>query len=310
MRLGMLVLILIATLFGSAFWYETAHGVCQVPIRYYIAEVDPRFNTTKEEIKRIVQNAEHIWEDTLKAELFMYDEEGTLPINLVFDERQEETAREAELREDLEAKEGMSESVATQYEALIEQFRSLKKQYESEVVAYEASLKAYNTEVTEWNDKGGAPEAVLAELRIEEASLKEEQTALEKRAKELNGLVTELNRIGARGNSIITDYNTIIEEYNNRFSESREFAQGDYTGDAINIYQFDAEDDLTIVLAHELGHALSLGHVASEPSIMYHHMDEQSVTEGITKEDIDEFTRVCKNRGFFEQFARRIVGGF
>lgn len=296
MRLGVLTLLLIATLFGSAFWYAEIDSTCKVPVHYYIGDVDPRFGTSKEEIRRIAQNAEALWENRMSAELFVYDASGTLPINLIFDERQENADQEAEIREDLEAKEGMSETVAQQYEKLIKEFRILKKEYESEVIAYETALKSYNTKVSEWNAKGGAPEPVLEDLREEEQGLKTEQRSLESRAKELNGLVVELNRIGARGNSLITDYNEIVSEYNNRFSEVREFAQGDYTGDAINIYQFDAADDLTIVLAHEMGHALSLDHVQNETSIMYYHMGAQDVIHGVTLEDREEYERVCADK--------------
>ncbi len=294
MRIGLLLLLLIATLFGSGFWYTHIDTACKVPVRYRIGEVDPRFGTSAEEIVRIAGRAELIWESEITTELFIYDPDADFPIHLVFDERQENAELEAELREDLETKEGMSESVGAQYEKLIEQFRTLKKQYESRVVAYEASLKDYNDEVTEWNSKGGAPEPVLNTLKESESELKQEQTELEKLTQKLNGIVTELNRIGARGNTLIGDYNTIVEEYNERFSETHEFAQGDYTTDAINIYQFDSEDELVIVLAHEFGHALALGHVENERSIMYRVMDAQEIAEGVTPEDIAEVRRVCE----------------
>ena len=310
MRLGILILLLIATLFGSGFWYSYIDTTCRAPVHYYIGEVDDRFGTSREEVRRILQNAEAMWEEPLSTELFVYDENGTLPVNFIFDERQENADLEAELREDLAAKEGMSESVAQQYERLIGEFRILKKQYESRVVAYEASLRDYNSEVTQWNGRGGAPEPVLNDLRETEASLKEEQGALETLAKKLNALADELNRIGARGNSLITDYNTIVEEYNEQFSTVREFAQGDFTHDVINIYQFDSEDELIIVLAHEFGHALSLDHVSNESSIMYYLLGAQEVDLGTTPEDAAEYARVCGQKSKISSFFRFVRGLF
>jgi predicted Zn-dependent protease len=294
MRLGILLLVLVATLFGSGFWYNKIDAVCRTPITYRIGNVDSRFGTSPEEIHRIALTAEGIWEDRLKTDLFVYDENGRVPINLVFDERQQNADLEAELREDLEAKEGMSETVAAQYERLIAEFRSLKKQYESRVVAYEKTLNAYNKEVTDWNNRGGAPEPVLKDLKEEEEDLRTEQEALQTLSGKLNKIVADLNRIGARGNALIKDYNTIVEEYNTRFSDTHEFAQGDYGNNAINIYQFDSEDELAIVLAHEMGHALSLDHVTNERSIMYHNMGKQSVEEGLTEEDLAEYNRMCE----------------
>jgi len=107
-----------------------------------------------------------------------------------------------------------------------------------------------------------------------------------------------MNAIGAEGNLLVEGYNEIVDTYNSRFDADREFTQGDYQGDAINIYQFDSKEELEIVLAHEFGHALSLGHVEGEESIMFHFMGAQSLEEGTTVFDVDEFERVCGDTGF------------
>lgn len=308
MRLGILFLILTATVFGSGFWYEHIDTQCRAPIRYRIGEIDSRFGTNVAEIQSIAAKAEQVWEVPLSTELFVYDSEAEFAINLVFDERQENADIENELKEDLEAKEGMSEAVSAQYQKLIDQFRSLTDEYELGVLQYESSLDEYNQTVTEWNDKGGAPEEVVSELRVEEAELTKEFSRLEKMTDSINVIVHELNKIGARGNSLIRDYNTVVEEYNNRFGEGHEFAQGDYTQNEINIYQFDSEDELVIVLAHEFGHALAFGHVENEHSVMYHLMGAQDIEMGITAEDIAEYRMMCEDNPFFSKLIARIFG--
>lgn len=307
MRLGILFLILVATIFGGSFWYDEIAGVCKVPIAYRIGNIDERFDTDAEELRRIALRAEVLWEKSLKTDLFVYDENAEFPINLIFDERQENADREAEIREDLEAKEGMSEGVSAQYEKLITEFRRLKKQYESRVFAYEASLKIYNEKVTEWNKKGGAPENVISDLREEEAELDEEYEDLQTLSKKINLIVVDLNKIGASGNSLVADYNSIVENYNEEFSDAHEFTQGDYTQKAISIYQFDSEDELVLVLAHEFGHALSLGHVENEASIMYHFMEKQDVESGITPQDIAEYTAVCSQKNPLLAFMKAML---
>jgi hypothetical protein len=294
MRLGTLLLLLLAVIFGSWYWYQIFNQECKTPVYYRIGTIDERFGTSKDELRRIAKNAESLWEEDLAEDLFVYTEDGKLPINLVFDERQQNANIEEELREDLESKEGMSSDVAAQYERLITEFRALKINYEAKVVTYETELKKYNTTVEGWNDRGGAPPEEVIILKEEQERLSLTQESLENRAKELNKLASQLNFIGAKGNTLITDYNKIVEKYNAQFSESHEYTQGDHSIEAINIYQFNTEEELTLVLAHEMGHALSLGHIANERSIMYRLMGAQQTDFGLSPEDIDEFKRVCE----------------
>lgn len=307
MRLGILFLILIATLFGSGYWYSVFSAPCKVPIHYYIGSVDERFGAKKEDLILITKKAEAIWEAKPGKELFVYDEQGDLPINFIFDERQKNADLEAELKEDLDAKKGMSDSVAEQYQTLIKEFRTVQKSYETRVGKYESNLTAYNTEVTKWNEKGGVPQDQIEGLKKKELALKEEKSVLEKEASKLNTLVAKLNAIGAKGNGLVKDYNTVVSEYNERFNESKEFTQGDYTGDAIHIYQFDSENELSIVLAHEFGHALDLEHVVGEKSVMYHLMDKQGIADGLSDEDRAEFNKVCNQEQSFSSVVRGMV---
>ena len=309
MRLGLLLLILIATLFGSSFWYQYLDTTCKIPVRYRIGNIDARFDTTEDEVKRIVKNAENLWEDALRTDVFIYDQSSNdVIINFVYDERQADADKEAELRADLDAKEGMSESVATQYELLIAEFRTLKKKYESEVVAYETALQTHNAEVSSWNDKGGAPKAVVEKLRARGESLADEQRALIERTEKLNAIAEKLNALGARGNELTTDYNAIVDAYNEEFTTAREFAQGDYKERTINIYEYTSEEELTIVLAHEFGHALSLDHVLGEDSVMYYLMEEQTTKNGIQDEDKAEFARVCTKKSMVERILSALTG--
>ncbi len=310
MRIGILTLLLIAIIFGSGYWYTVFLGACVVPVEYRIGDINSRFSFSREALIRSAKEAEDIWEEKLGQDLFQYNESADFSIHLVFDERQQNAEREAELLEDLKAKEGMSDSVSTQYEKLIDEFRSLKKKYEARVRTYEANLSEHNSEVTAWNDKGGAPQDRVDELNETEASLTKERDEIETLAEKLNSLAVQLNAIGAKGNSLITDYNEIVNEYNDEFSEPLEFTQGDYTGDAINIYQFDSEDELTIVLAHEFGHALSLEHVGNEKSIMYHFMGKQDSTSGISPEDIAEFHESCDQKTKITKFLKVLVPFF
>ncbi len=293
MRSGFFIVLMAVIMFGGSYWYFVAEAVCPVPMEYRIGAIDSRFNISQEEVQNAVSTAESMWEDASGRNLFSYADDGKLTINFVFDERQEYANEEEQLRDTLENKESMSEGVRAQYETLFAKYGDLKKSYEARTATYERNLNAYNAEVAEWNEKGGAPQDVFERLKTTEKTLAKEQTQLNAVAADLNSLVQKMNAISAKGNSLITDYNEVVNEYNNRFTEGHEFTQGDYETKTINIYQYDSRDELEIVLAHELGHALSLDHVEGETSVMYHLMGAQTKDIGVTDTDLAEFVRVC-----------------
>lgn len=289
---------MVAVLFGGGYFYYTAQAVCKVPIAYQVGEIDERFDLTHDEARTIVSNAESLWEDATGRNLFTYDEKADVVVTFIFDERQELSEEERHLRDQLDEKKDVSEAVRGQYEELRAEYDSLRSAYETKRADYEARLAEHNAEVDRWNEEGGAPEDVYAELTETQERLSQEQGELNRIAHELNRLVREINNLSEQGNVVVETYNSIVEAYNNRFSEEREFTQGDYTGDQINIYQYNSVEELTLVLAHEFGHALSLGHIDEEAAIMHHFMGEQDAAEGVTEADLAEFNRVCGEGSF------------
>lgn len=298
MRSGFASMLIVAVLFGSGYWYYTVGAVCKVPIAYSIGTIDPNFGLTVEEARAAISGAESVWEDATGRNLFTYDPDAKFTINFVFDERQAEAEAEVKLKEEIDARENKSDSVKYQYELLLQKYEDLRTDYENRSGAYEERLQAYNAEVDRWNKAGGAPQDVFQDLEDEQQALSREQKELNAISYGLNKLVKEMNTIGDEGNRIIGDYNEVVTEYNKRFSEEKEFTQGDYQGNLINIYQFDSFDELQVVLAHEFGHALSLDHIESSKSIMHHFMSEQSLEDGVTVGDRAEFERVCGENSF------------
>ena len=309
MRSGFTLLLMIAVLFGGGYWYLAAKAICPVPMAYRIGTVDSRFDLSSEEVRNAVSAAESLWEDATGRNLFTYDEAGGLSINFVFDERQQTANDEEHLRETLDEKEEMSDTVRAQYEKLLAEYESLSKKYDGQTAAYQTKLAAYHKEVNEWNVKGGAPEDVFNRLADTKETLAREQARLNGVGDSLNTLVRKMNALSEKGNSLITDYNETVEVYNDQFSEGHEFTQGDYENKVINIYQYDSKDELELVLAHEFGHALSLDHVEGTDAIMYRLMEGQSIEAGIQDADLAEFDRVCgadrSTLGLITEMVRR-----
>jgi len=264
-----------------------------VPIAYDIGAIDERFGITEEEARAAMSDAESLWEDATGKNLFTYAEGGDLLVSFVYDERQATTEKEHELAAVLDSKAEMSEAIRADYETLLAGYEKLKAEHTAKVAAYEKRLAAHNARVEEWNDKGGAPTGIFEELGATSKSLNKESTELNKSAKTLNALVAQINDIGTKGNKAVEAYNSDVARYNDAFGNEREFTQGDYQNGAITIYQFDDGIELRKVLAHELGHALGIGHVDDPQAVMYYLMEGQLSELMLAPADVTAYQNLC-----------------
>jgi hypothetical protein len=301
MRKGFTLSLLITILFGGGYFYYIAEAVCPVPISYTLGDIDERFNITREEARLSLSEAESVWEDATGRNLFTYEEDGKLTIHFVFDDRQQFINAEGEFKEKLDATENISDAIKDTYANLVEEYTDLKMTYETKVASYEQKLAVYNAEVERYNNQGGAPSDVYESLSEQKRVLNREQASLNELSSSLNELVREINNIGEKGNSLINTYNQGVGVYNETFGESREFTQGDYTGEEINIYTFEDSEELKLVLVHELGHALSLEHVDGEESIMHYLLGGQPESSMLSEYDLAEFDRVCGDKTLWEK---------
>ncbi len=311
MRQPFIIALILAVIGFGAYIGHGAAQQCPVPIEYRIWQLDERFNLTETEALAVLADAEAVWEEATGRELFTYNPEGEFPINFIFDERQARTIAEEALRESLNEKEESTDSIAEQHAALVAEYEELEAEYEAAVAEYEARVADFNNDVAQYNDEGGAPPREYAELTRTERSLEREARELSTRAATLEALARDINALSERGNRLIEQYNTGVKTYNHRFGEPGEFTQGDYQGSEINVYSFSSPEELHLVLVHEFGHALSIGHVEGEQSIMYYLLEDQSVPVTLTPEDIAAFAAVCGEdpgvAGWVERFRHQFT---
>lgn len=269
-------------------------GPCDQPLLYSIGSIDPRFGISAEEFQKTIAEAEEIWENEMGKNIFDYAPEGTVKINLVFDERQQ-IARESEvLNQELE-------KLSTSVDTLDNKYADLKKDYEKKAAEYEAAAKKYekkqkdyNKDVSYWNSQGGAPADEFKKLQDESDELSDDFNKLNKKRKEINKLAKEINKLTEKEGKIVSDYNQKVNTYKSKYGESREFEKGVYNGQEINIYQFNETSDLRLVLAHELGHARGITHVENTQSLMYYLMADQDMENSkLTTEDVVALKKVC-----------------
>lgn len=254
-------LIVIGGLFGL-YYYLFLYNNCRLPIKYSVGNVDNRFKITQNEVIASAHDATERWHNQTSDNLFIYDENSSLKINLIYDRRQTDVDEMATEVEKL-----------TKSRALVENFT---QGYDSLVTNYEQDLSKYNQEVDYWNSHGGAPPDIYQRFQQEKADLQARRTTLIDMANILNfqsqtyneNLDNLKNEIDKRKNIIVT--------------------QGLYDSDSntINIYTFGNTDELRLVLMHELGHTLGIGHAQNPISVMYVLLDQQDLKNPqLTEED-------------------------
>ncbi len=307
MRIGFTIVLMVTLVFGGGYWYYTALAICNVPLSYRIGTIHTQFGLTEGEAQNAISEAESLWEDGTSRNLFTSDAEGKIVINFVYDERQQRSDEEALYRKTLEQKEGISDTVRSDYENLLDKYEKLRSDFRKETNSYENQLSVYNDEVAKWNKQGGAPKDIFERLQDTQNALSEEEDQLNAKSAQLNEIVRKMNLLGDRGNSLINDYNSLASEYNSLFSEEKEFTQGEYENKVVNIYEFDTQEELVLVLAHEFGHALSLGHVEETTAIMHHTMGEQRLSTGLTLEDKVLFEKQCGTEDSIPNAVRLLV---
>lgn len=269
--------------------------VCDETLYYSVGDVDPRFDITKEEILDSLIKAENVWERDLNKNVFEYRENAEFKINFIFDERQQGTIEKTKLDGQLDELVAHQDNISKEYQEIEANYKKALSAYEKKVKDYENMVEDFNKEVEKWNEKGGAPEDEYEDLKKEEKKIKELRVQLEAERKNINRLVAQMNNLVSKESAVVENYNSKIETYKERFGESREFNQGEYNGTAINIYQFYEKNDLELVLAHELGHALEIEHVENPQSIMYYLMEKQDLENiKLTEEDKRAIKDICK----------------
>lgn len=288
---------LVIIFFGFGVFYYQQTSICRNPQAYDIGGFDGRFGISKDKFLKTIKEAETIWEKETGQDLFRHQSGAKFQINLVFDERQAGIIEAGQSKEEIEGSRAQYDSFVTDYKILAVDYERNLGDYNTRTAAFEVRLSVYNNRIALINDRGGAAPQEYHELEGERKELEVEKVILDRARVILNGQASELNSLGDKINSIAKQLNIEVDIHNQRFGEAREFDQGEYQGNRINIYQFDTVSDLRLVMAHEFGHALDLDHVENPKSIMHYLMDKQDLNSpALSREDIAAFKKRCEFR--------------
>jgi len=288
------IIFLAALIGGMVLVWQAVPLPCATPTEYSIGTFDSRFGISQESFLKEASAAETLWESALGRELFRYTPGAAFKMNLIFDERQEQTIEAQKLEDSLAKTENTQETLDQKQKKLLAQYTAAGREYERALSDFKKHLDAYNADVQKWNKQGGAPPEEYDNLQKVGKALEKEQKELEAKRQEVNRLAKDVNAFSAQKVAVVDQYNNQVEQYVNRYGEPGEFDQGEYVGQEINIYQYDDLPHLQAVLTHEFGHALGLVHGSDPRSVMFHLMKDQKLNPlTLSAEDKAMLSKQC-----------------
>jgi len=247
---------------------------CKKPILYSIGEIDKRFEIERGVFLKAIQEAEDSWETASNRNLFDFNSESDLIINLTYDSRQENTQVLNNLSNTLDLEQNDYNSLEKIYEKKVSEINIRQNSFDAKVLLYNDEISNYEKEVQKWNTLGGAPRNDYRRLNNKRLDLNNTLEDIKEREQSLNKIISQTNQLAINLNRIADNLDMNVEEYNGISTSLSEFEQGVYHVDfekrEINIFQFSNYDKLVRVLIHEMGHALGLNHLENQKSIMYY----------------------------------------
>lgn len=270
------------------------------PVTFRIDSIDARFGVTEQQVKKVFEEGAEAWSSAAGRTLAVYEEEGAIPIRLIYDDRQKLVDSEFTFREQINNEEIRIENLETEFHRDSTKYEQRLNLYKNSVQSTQDKIDKLNEWVQQKNEVGGLQEEEVTEFDRRKRKVDHLEQQLNREDRELKSLADQLNRKIDRLNRRVKEKNKLIDQYNEMYSGNQKITQGTFgqmeNQQAISIHQFSELDELRLVLTHELGHALGLDHVNNPQSVMYHEMTVQPrVSLTLTEEDMDAIHRLCGN---------------
>lgn len=277
---------------------KTERVPCTEPLTIRMGKLDDRFQIERQTLENAVREVADLWSSSMGKPVVVYSDDAELDVDLVYAEEQQLTDSERQFRDRLQSESISLDVMERQYKDREREHEREVRRYENEMEQLQISVDRLNQWVNIQNRNGGFNDDELRQYEYRKASIDKKSAALDLKQGELMKEAEHMNRLLSDLNRRINKKNELVDEYNSTFTGERKFTQGAYEwnqmGKSIRIFQFSSLDELKLVLAHEVGHALGLDHVENPSSVMYYLMGNQKVNGlALSDEDLAALQAIC-----------------
>jgi hypothetical protein len=301
---------LVIVLFGAGFYFYTydrsevlgERGVenCTEPLTFRMGSVDPRFGISESEALEAMKMAASLWSEVLDRPLAIHDAECDLVVNFEYDERQEMVMGEIRFRDKIESEQFRMDQLQREYDYEKEKFDERSEEYRKLADYTRNEIDRLNSWARSVNGSGGFTPQKADNFEQQREEVERLQKRVLEERQQLDTKAARVNQMANRLNDYIQNNNRLIDQYNEEFSGENRFAKATYqrvgNSGIITVNQFINKRELYLVLAHELGHALGLGHGENPQSIMHSQMGGQEIYPIIqlSREDVEMIKNLCR----------------
>lgn len=277
---GSIWLLILAFIFLEIGIYYANFPCPSTPVKFSIGKIDKEFSLSADDAKVAALSAAKNWNDASRQNLFEYDASSDLKINFVYDDKnpifrvQQKLASLNKRLVDLDKRKA----------DYFVQNDKLNKDWG----AYRTDMDKYNADVNYWNKRGGMPEPYYSRSNITEKQLDATYNDLVSRQSGLNSVLSSLN-------SDYDLYNTDSSDYNRNYALSTDIHREgiNKSGKSIDIYTYFDQNQLILIITHELGHTFTTTHAKNKDSIMYPEINKSNLSGKLTDEDISLISNFC-----------------
>lgn len=258
---------------------------CAKPKEFRIGSIDPRFGISENELIQDADQAASAWKNSQGMTLLVYNPNASMPISMVYDQRQ---ALNSQIN-------NLNSQVTQKQDTLTPEISD----YQQKVATFQQQSNALNAQIQYWNSKGGAPSDVYSKLVAQQQTLQQQATQLQQMANELNQSTDQYNQQIGQLNQKVNTYNNVLS-----LTPEEGLYTRDGTSESIDIYITNSQRELIHTLAHEMGHSLGLGHNSNPSSIMYPYTN-LAITPSTNDEEA--LAQVCQKKSIFVIAGENIV---